>query len=195
MSDRRNRRILGLIGLLLLIGGGLSACFGGGLFGAGRASRDVFDQSGVIGWWNEGGWMSFAVVVVIGVIALVIGLALVLSQLSRNDGLHHTPTVTFPAADGARGETAMQSPALNHSLKTDLEKIPDVHGASVGLFGRYPDIELRAVLDVGDDADLDGLPARVDDVLGRMETTTGVRPDPVLVTVRFKAVERERQLA
>jgi hypothetical protein len=65
----------------------------------------------------------------------------------------------------------------------------------VGLFGNYPLIEMRAVLAVGDSVDLEQLPARVDAVLARMETTTGARPDPVQITIRFKAAPRQRQLA
>jgi hypothetical protein len=55
-------------------------------------------------------------------------------------------------------------------------------------------MELRAVLTVGDQIDLDGLPGRVDEALDRVTTTAGVRPDPVQVTLRFKAAAPDRQL-
>jgi hypothetical protein len=193
MSDRRNRVIVAVVGLVLLVGGGLSACLGAGVFGTARSDRHVFDAT-VVRWWDEGGWESFAVVTAIGVIALVFGVLLAFSQLHRNDGRQRTPTVKFPPSDGARGETTLQSPALSHHLQTDLEAIPDVHDAMVGLFGPYPTIEMRAVIAVGDSIDLDRLPAQVDAVLARMQVTTGVRPDPVQITIRFKAAERERQL-
>jgi hypothetical protein len=193
MSDRRNRIILSFIGLLLAVGGGLSACLGAGVFGDHRSRRFVFDTT-FRRWWNEGGWESFAVVGAIGLAIALVGLWLALSQLHRNDGRERTPTVTFPSAEGARGETTLQAPALSHILEADLKAIPDVKGAMVGLFGRYPDIEMRTVLDVGDDIDLDGLAGRVDEVLERMKTTAGVAPDPVQVTVRFKAADRERHL-
>ena len=101
MIDRKNRRSLAVIGLLLLVGGGLSAALGGGAFGNRRADRDVFDNT-IIRWWNEGGWESFAVVTAAGFVLAVIGLVLVLRQLHRNDGRSHTPNVTFPA-DGQTG--------------------------------------------------------------------------------------------
>src|ERR1019366_3067920 len=73
VSDRLNRVVLGLLGLLLLAGGGLFVCLGPGVFGSNRSHRDVFDAT-VVRWWNEGGWMSFAVVVAIGLGFLVLGL-------------------------------------------------------------------------------------------------------------------------
>jgi hypothetical protein len=193
VSDKKNRLVVALIGLLLLIGGGLSACLGSGVFGSARSNRDVFDAT-TIRWWNEGGWMSFAVVTAIGIVAVGLGVGLALGQLHRNDGRQRTPTVTFPPGDGARGETTLRAPALSHHLEDELEAIPDVDGALVGLFGRYPTIEMRAVLSVGDEIDLDQLPSHVDAVLARMETTTGVRPHRIQVAVRFKRADRQRQL-
>src|ERR1035437_8220545 len=94
---------------------------------------------------------------------------------------------------GARGETTLRAPALSHSLEGDLVRIPDVHDAMVGLFGRYPDLELRAVLDVADDVDLEALPGNVEEALERMEVTTGIRPDTIQITLRFKSAAPERQ--
>lgn len=193
MIDRRNRVVLGLLGLLLMAGGGLSACLGSRVFGADRSRRDIFDHT-VVQWWHEGGWKSFAVVVAIGVVAFVVGLRAVLLQLRRNDGGRRTPDVSFRPKEGAHGETTLRSPALSHALERDLVRIADVRAATVGLFGDYPSIELRAVLDVGDGVELQRLPEQVGEVLSRMEATAGVRPDPVQMTLRFKAAERERQL-
>jgi hypothetical protein len=193
MSDRRDRAIVAVVGFVLLVGGGLAACLGAGVFGTARSERHVFDPT-VTRWWDEGGWESFAVVTAIGVVAVALGAYLALAQVHRNDGRQRTPTVIFPTSDTARGQTTLRSAALSHNLETDLEAIADVHNARVGLFGRYPTIEMRAVLAVGDAIDLDKLPARVDAALARMQATTGARPDPVQVTVRFKSAGRERQL-
>ena len=193
MIDRRNRRDLTLLGLLLMAAGGMSAAVGGGVFDDRRANQDVFDRT-VVRWWDEGGWESFAVVTAIGAALVIVGAVLVVRQLHRNDNRTHTSDVVFPP-EGTRGETTLRSPALSHSLQADLETIPDVTKALVGLFGRYPNLELRAVLTAADGINLDGLPARVDEVLERMKTTAGVRPETVQVTVRFKATKPERQLA
>ena len=86
----------------------------------------------------------------------------------------------------------MRATALSNNLETDLESIADVDKATVNLFGEYPKLEMRAVLTVGDQIDLDGLPDRVDEALERATTTAGVRPEPVQVTLRFKAADPER---
>jgi hypothetical protein len=193
MSDRSNRVVVAVVGFVFLAGGGLAACLGAGVFGSVRSDHYVFGPT-VVRWWDEGGWQSFAVVTAIGVVAVALGAFLALAQVQRNDGRQRTPTVTFAPGDGARGETTLRSAALSHNVETDLESIADVHDARVGLFGRYPAIEMRAVLAVGDGIDLDTLPTRVDAALDRLQATTGARPDPVQVTVRFKSAGRERQL-
>jgi hypothetical protein len=190
--DRRNRTSLAVFGLLLAIGGGLSAALGGGVFGADRSERAVFDAT-VIRSWNEGGWKSFAVVVAIGFALFALGASAVLRQFRRNDGRSRTPTVQYPP-DGGRGETTLRAGAVSSTLETDLEKLADVEDANVGLFGEYPSIELRAVLTVVDTANLDNLHHLVDEALVRLEAATTIRPDPVQVTIRFKAAATARQL-
>ncbi len=191
--DRRNRRRLAVIGLLLAAAGTLSACLGAGVFGDARSNQAVFDGT-VIRWWNEGGWKSFAVVAAIGLVTIIVGLWLAAPQLRRNDAKSRTPTIVFPRNPLGRGETTLRASGLSHSLENDLVHIPDITKASVGLFGAYPDIELRAVLDVNDNADLDQLPDRVQEVLARLHTTAGIAPDPIQIALRFSDGGRERQL-
>lgn len=191
--ERRNRRRLAVIGLLLAAAGTLSACLGAGVFDDARSNRPVFDGT-VISWWNEGGWKSFAVVAAIGLVTIVLGLWLAAPQLRRNDAKSRTPTIVFPPNPPGRGETSLHAPALSHSLEHDLIRIPDVTKASVGLFGPYPDIGLRAVLEVNDNADLDQLPDEVDKALARMHTTTGIALAPIQIALRFSDSDPQRQL-
>jgi hypothetical protein len=191
--DGRNRRRLAVIGLLLIAAGTLSAGLGAGVFGASRRGQPVFNGT-VIRWWNEGGWKSFAVVGAIGLLAVIVGLWLAAPQLRRSDPKSRTPTIVFPPNSNGRGETTLRGPALSHGLEQDLARIPDINKASVGLFGPYPAIELRAVLDVNDNADLDQLPDRVDEVLARVHATTGIALNPIQIALRFSADNPERQL-
>ena len=190
--DRRNRRIAAFAGLLVAAAGALAACLGAGVLGTARSNHAVFDTT-VVRWWNEGGWKSFAVVAAIGAVAIGAGLWLALPQLLRNDARPRTDALVLPNA-GGRGETTLRAPALSHALESDLERIPDVSNAVVGLFGAYPNIEMRAIIDITDDADLDGLPNQVDEVFGRLHTTTGVRLESIHIAVRFRAAARPRQL-
>ncbi len=191
--DGRDRRRLAVIGLLLIAAGTVSAALGAGVFGASRRSQPVFNGT-VIRWWNEGGWKSFAVIGAIGLLAVIVGLWLAVPQLRRNNAKSRTPTIVFPPNPNGRGETNVRGAALSHGLEQDLARLPYINKASVGLFGPYPAIELRAVLDVNDNADLDQLPDRVDEVLARMHTTTGVALDPIHIALRFSDESPERQL-
>ncbi len=194
MTDRRNRIVLGTVGLVLLAAAVLTICLGAQVFGVARSDRFVFDPT-VVRWWNEGGWESFAVVVVIGLVAAVIGSGLVRSQLRRNDGLRRTPAITFASTSTTRGATVLRAAGLSHVIETDLTSLPDVVGARVGLFGPYPDVGMRAVVDVGDDIDLGAFPDRLDEVLQRVERTTGLRPSPLQITLAFRAVGAQRRIA
>ncbi len=191
--DRRNRRIAVLIGIVLAAAGAVGAAVGAGVFGTARSHHAVFGPT-VVRWWNEGGWKSFAVVVAIGVVALGLGLWLALPQMMRNDALRRTQAMVLSDSGGTRGETTLQAPALSHGVEADLERIPDIRKAAVGLFGVYPRIELRGVIEVTDDADLDRLPARIEDVFQRVHASTGVRLEPIRLTVSFSTARRELQL-
>ena len=107
--ERRNRRRLAVIGLLLAAAGTLSACLGAGVFGDARSNQAVFDGT-VIRWWNEGGWKSFAVVAAIGLVTIIVGLWLAAPQLRRNDAKSRTPTIVFPPNPLGRGETTLRGP-------------------------------------------------------------------------------------
>jgi len=194
LSDRRNRAFLIVLGLLMAAGGGLACCLGAGVFGSARSNRDVFDAT-VVRWWNEGGWMSFATVVAIGAVLGCFGLVLMAAQLRRDDGRSRVSNFSYPTTAGDRGETSVRAASLSHALEADLERILDVRKALVGLFGRYPRVELRAVIEISDDADLDGVRTHVEEALSVFHTTTGVRPHPAQVTIRFAAVEAERHVA
>jgi hypothetical protein len=191
--DRRNRRVAAVIGLVVVAGAAVAACVGAGLFGTRRSDHAVFGPT-LVGWWNEGGWKSFAVVAAIGVVAIGLGLWLALPQLVRNDALRRTHAMVLSDPANGRGETTLRAPALSHGLEADLERLPEVDNAAVGLFGTYPDVEMRAVIDVTDDADLNLLPAHVDDVFQRAQATTGARLDPIHITVRFSRAHQPRQL-
>ncbi|MDQ6837763.1 MAG: alkaline shock response membrane anchor protein AmaP [Actinomycetota bacterium] len=193
MIDRRNRAVLAVIAVILIAGAGLAICLGAGVFGTTRADQSIVDHT-VSRWWNQGGWVSYAIVDAAGVILVAAGLAFALGQLRRNDGRDHMSNVTVEHHEPQRGDTTLRARAAVRSLEHDLATVPDVHDATVGFFGRPPDVELRAVVAVGDDTDLAALPGHVDSVLARLAHTTGIAPEPIQITVRFKDKQRQRQV-
>ena len=133
-------------------------------------------------------------VVAIGAAGIALGLWLAVPQLRRNDALRRTPTIVFTtrAASEARPPCGRRRSAT--ASKPTWSAYPKSANAAVGLFGAYPDVEMRAVIDVTDDADLDHLPDRVDEVFQRAYAATGVRLDPIHISVRFSRAHQARQL-
>ena len=193
MSDRVNRALAALLGALLLVGGTLALLMGVGVFGDRRSQQAIFDST-MLHWWNNGRTWSFVVLGAAGLIVFVVGLFLATREWRRNDGRSRTDTILFPSGENARGRTTLRTPALSHSLESELSSTAQVGKSFVGLFGRAPDVEMRSVLEVSDDADISELSRAVDDVLGRMESTVGFRPDPVQVTLRFRGGSAPRVL-
>ncbi len=144
----------------------------------------------------KGGGESFAVVGAIGGLAIVVGLPVVLSQRRRHDGKKRTPYIGLPAAS-PRGRTTLRAPALSRAFEPDLNLKPFLTSTTLwaASSGTTQALEMRTTLTVNDHVDLDQLPQRADAALERIETTTGVRPDPVQITVRFRAADRQRQLS
>jgi hypothetical protein len=193
MSDRLNRLILTVFGFLVFAGGTLALLYGVGVFGDHRASESIIDGS-VVHRWNGYGARSYAVLGGIGFVLFVLGCILAAREWRRNDGRKRTGTVAYPIKSGDRGQTTLHSPSLSHTLEADLKRLPDVGGALVGLFGGAPEVELRSILDVSDEVDLNELPQQVDAAIDRFTRTVGFRPHPIQVTLRFKGSKRERQL-
>lgn len=193
MSDRRNRVLAIVLGLILFLGGGAVLLCSVGVLGAAASNKALVNRT-MVHWWHEHGSWSFVVLGVVGLVLLALGLALATKEWRRNDGKTRMGTVVLPSADHTRGHTTLRAPALSHSLEEDLSRIPDVGKALVGLFGTAPRVEMRSVLQVGDDAELTSLADEVESVLARAESSVGFRPDPVQVTVRFSGAPSERHL-
>jgi hypothetical protein len=193
MIDRRNRVVVIIVGLVALGGGLLVLFLGSGVFGAHRSNLVIFDGA-LLRRWDSYGAGAYAVVGAVSFIALILGLLLATREWRRNDGIKRAGRITFPIKSGERGQTTLHTPSLSHALERDLERLGDVKGARVGLFGDPPHVELRSVLDVDDDADLARLPIQFNEALTRFHHTVGFRPAPIQVTLRFREGQRTRQL-
>lgn len=179
--------------MILFVAALLALLYGVGVFGEYRASEPVIDDN-VIHRWNNNGAGSFAVLGAVGFVLFLAGCILVVREWRRNDGRKRAGTLAFPAKVSDRGMTTLDSASLSHTLEADLKRLPDVSGALVGLFGGAPDVELRTVLDVSDQVNLNGLPKQFGEAMDRFTRTVGFRPHPIRVTLRFRGTGRERRL-
>ncbi len=199
MSDRANRVLWTLVALVLVIGGGGGLAFSFGALGPSAAHADVI-TSHLVRQWHRGGTISFAVASAIGLVLVVAGLSLAAAELARDTGRSRLEDFTVtgrsaagtPPADGARGFTLVRASCLGRALETDLARIDGVQGALVRLFGKPGRLDLRARLDVADDASLSSLATLARACLDRLEATSGLRPRAVDMTVTLVASNRPR---
>jgi hypothetical protein len=193
MIDRRNRIVLTFLGILLLAGSVGALLLGAGVFSQRRRNYSVITHANLHRWDGYGS-KAYAVAGAIGFVLFVLGYLLASKEWRRNDGKKRAAHITFPIKEEDRGQTTLNAPSLSHALEGDLKAIPNVSGAMVGLFGTAPEIELRSVLDVTDDIDLQELPKQFDRTMSRFAGTVGFRPDPIQVTLRFRGKQSERRL-
>jgi hypothetical protein len=193
MIDRRNRLVLILLAVVLLAGGVGALLLGAGVFSQHRSKYSVVTHAN-LHRWDAYGAKAYAVAGAIGFVLFMLGYLLASREWQRNDGKKRAAPIIFPIKEQDRGQTTLNTPALSHALEGDLKTIPDVSGAMVGLFGAPPEIELRGVLDVTDQADLQELPKQFEQAMSRFARTVGFRPDPIQVTLRFRGKQSERRL-
>lgn len=224
MSDRGNRALLTLVALVLVIGGGGGLAFSLGALGSTSAHADIITST-VVHQWHRGGAISFAVASAIGLVLLLVGLSLAVSELSRDAGRSRLDDFTVAAnpattssptsmASGAGGDggtgrdpsdrrgegpgrrapgfTLVRASSLAHALEADLGNIDGVQGALVRLLGEPGLLELRARLDVADDASLTSLTFLARGCLQRLETTSGLHPGAIDLTVSLVPSKRPR---
>lgn len=180
--DRSNRVLWTIVGVVLLGAGLLTAAASlGWLPGAQTESPllwgDVIEQ-----WQDWEPWVWVAVVV-LGLILAWLGWRLIRAQLRFDDG-SAMRDLEIDATYG-RGHTVVGRSTLTSATEKDLERIAGVHGAAVRLLGERDKPEVRARLDVRQDASLSAVAADVHEALGRFTTTSGLGPEAVDVTVRF----------
>ncbi|HEX4538649.1 MAG TPA: hypothetical protein VH112_00250 [Acidimicrobiales bacterium] len=188
MSDRANRVVGTTVALILLVGGGLGLSVATGVFGRSSAQAHVVTST-LARHWRMGGAASFAVVAFVGLMMTVGGLWLARRQLARNEGrsrledfVVHPPTT----GDGSpHGVISVRAACLSHGLEADIERIPGVERALIGLFEPSEAPEVRARLDVIDGVDLNALAESVGASLNRLERTASVHVEDLDITVGF----------
>lgn len=216
MSDRVNRVLWSLVALVLAIGGGGGLAFSLGALGSSSAHADVITST-LARQWHRGGNYSFAVASAIGLVLVIAGLGLAAAELSRDAGRSRLedftvgePTPPVPASRGGKasvgggagsshrpgakapGFTLVSASSLASAVEADLTRIAGVQDATVRLIGKPNDVELRARLDLEDDADLSSLEALAQACMKRLATTSGVHPSPIDLTLTLAPPKHPR---
>jgi hypothetical protein len=188
MTDRANRILWSIGAIILLLAGGLGLTVATGIFGRSSAHAHVVTST-LARHWRAGGAASFAVASFLGLVIAFGGLWLARRQLARNEGRSRLEdlVVHAPTTDDGRsqGLTSVRAACLSHGLEADLERIPGVEKALIGLFEPSDAPEVRARLDVIDGLDLNALADSVGACLSRLERTASIRLEGVDVTVRL----------
>ncbi|HEY1635586.1 MAG TPA: hypothetical protein VGF64_12570 [Acidimicrobiales bacterium] len=174
--------------LILLVAGGLGLIVATGIFGRSSARAHVVTST-LARHWRTGGAASFAVASFLGLVIAFGGLWLARRQLARNEGRSRLEDLVVHAAttdDGRpQGLTSVRAACLSHGLEADLERIPGVARALIGLFEPTDAPEVRARLEVIDGLDLNALADSVGACLSRLERTASIHLEAVDITVRL----------
>jgi hypothetical protein len=188
MTDRANRILWSAVALILLVAGGLGLIVATGIFGRSSARAHVVTST-LARHWRTGGAASFAVASFLGLVIAFGGLWLARRQLARNQGRSRLEDLVVHAAttnDGRpQGLTSVRAACLSHGLEADLERIPGVARALIGLFEPTDAPEVRARLEVIDGLDLNALADSVGACLSRLERTASIHLEAVDITVRL----------
>jgi len=146
-TDRRNPVGIGLAGLVLASAGTLALVVSVGAFGF-SSDRPVLDGDVLQFVRDESTWVQLGLLVV-GVLAVVVGLRWLLVQL-RVERLSDV----LLEADDARGQTSMSPKALTDAVETEARSVHGVSDASARLENDPVEPDLRLVVDLTARADL-----------------------------------------
>lgn len=194
MRLRSGRLLVAVVAALAVAAGAAAVLVGADAFGSAAEQDHLIDRQ-VVSWWNQGGAWSYVITGGVGVVLVVVGAVVALAALRPPAGPASPAEVVLPSRPEGRGTTSVRQGSLRSALAADLQGGADVQRAKVDLTGRYPDLAMRATVTVSDHADLEHLEGRLEGCLDRFAASTGVRPDPVVVTVRFAAGSGHRSLA
>lgn len=183
--DRRNRLLWAALSLAVGCAAISGLLLGAGVFGS-AATRTPLLPEPLVSAWSELGVWAPAWVAVLGLLLAWLGWRLLRAELRRGGqiALDDLELPTGRDMQRAAGWTVVRGPALARGMGTDLQRVPGVERAQVGLFGSPRQPTLRAQLDVNS-ADLMGLRKQVTRCLERFTATAGTSPHTVDITFRL----------
>ncbi|GAA2108295.1 hypothetical protein [Actinomadura alba] len=183
--DRFNRVLWAMIGLVLAVVGAVGVAAGRGHL-PGVDPRGALLPRWLLTRWHSWGWWAWAALAVAGLILAWSGWRLLRAEL-RPGGRRSLPAdLVLEAGDDREtaGKVSLNSPALADATASALERHAAVEHAFVRLLGDARHPELRARIDMAGDTDLRVVGEHLGRTVEQLTATSGLRPDPVEVTVR-----------
>jgi hypothetical protein len=183
--DRLNRVLWTLIALVLMATGVLGVAAGRGYI-RGIDPRSTLLPRPLLEQWRAWGIWAWLALAAAGLVLSWLGWRLLRASL-RPGGPRALPTeLILKSHDGREtaGTIRLHSPALAHATEHALARHLAAERARVGLFGDLHRPELRVRIDASPDTDLPAMAEGLPRVLEELTATSGLRPDPVRVTVR-----------
>jgi hypothetical protein len=183
--DRFNRVLWAVIGLVLTAVGALGVAAGRGDL-PGADPRSPLLPGRLLARWHSWGYWAWAALAVAGLVLAWVGWRLLRAEL-RPGGRRSLPAdLVLETRDDREtaGKISLNSPALAHATANALERHAAVDHALVRLLGDARHPELRARIDTAGDTDLRVVGEHLGRTVEQLTATSGLRPDPVEVTVR-----------
>lgn len=194
MTARGVRAVWIVVFLVLLLGGGLAACFGAGLLATHRSHEAIFSAHGVVHWWHEGHFLSLLVLALIGFVLALVGGDLARRQLRLHPGRHQLDDLVL-AGEAVPGVTVVHASALRHALEADLARQPELAGARIGLYGAPPAVALDGRVTASETVAAERLVRRSEDVLTRWAGATGLAPSEGTIVLKYTGRQRPPRVA
>jgi len=156
-TDRTNRAVLALLGLLLLAAGVLGALLGFGVFGRRRQSEPVL-ATAVTDFVETNERWFWPVVAVVAVVLGLLALRWLAVQLrsARISGLDLEP-------QSSQGHPLVKSGAVTQALTEEVEGYRGVDGARARIRGKTSTPELVLDVSLVERADLDAVRRRIEE--------------------------------
>jgi len=181
--DRRNRARFAILGLLLLVAGILGLLVQAEVLDGdtpGVFYRQVRDLAA------DYPGATTAIFIALGLLLFLIGINWIRGQIATPATRLREVTVQ----DDADGSTTVDADVLSDALARDIERIPDVHGATARVVGagERPKLAVRATVDGA--ADLGDLRGAMEDAYTRFGESLG--SDGVEANLHVKQVPTRR---
>lgn len=177
-TERLDRTILGLLGVVLVGAAGVGLAAGFGAF-ASPSPRQRLITTSTTDWVASQDGRFWLAVIVVAVLLAVLALAWLFHQLRR---VHSPSELDVPNLE--LGRLTLPAAVVADAVHADLVRHPAIEDAVVHVLSASP-ARIDAVIDVFERADVDGVKRHLAEVLGRFTSAVGAEATAGRCTLRL----------